>query len=741
MDLQSSHNIRTIEPSADYNQKILIIDDDVSLHELCFAALSRIGYQCVSAYNGEVGLAKILEEQPSLILLDNKMPGIDGEIVFERLITQSEYKDCKDTPVIILTGMSGEENLKNELFSKGIAAYLNKPFGIKELINVIQNVLISHQIKIHTLVLQEEISRSKHYLELIIDHTPHGIMVIDLSGNILRLNSFFANILGLNQTSNIVGQSIFSVLENRRPELSDLFQNVINTKNASSIPVIEVNSATGEVIKLNIKCIPMREESGEITGILSIWEDVTQTEKREYELSILRQISEAMQSVLDLDILLHLILTSITAGCALGFSRSIIFLINEKTNVLEGRMGVGPNSENEAHQIWDELAKDHENLREFLTKFGLTSPSLDDPFNNEVLGLKISLVNENDVLVYCVHNKKSVWIKNQDQILVEGLFVDESFLRFFKPLEFVTVPLIANNKVLGVVIADNKYSGVKLRKDRIDLLELLASQAGLAIESAESYHRLEEKVQELAETLKQLQETQDKLVRSEKLATIGNMATHIAHEIRNPLTAIGGFANAIMKTPTDVENVEVGSKIIKKEVQRLENILGNVLDFTKISKPKKRKSNLNSVIEEILILQSTIIDENIDLTADLSPLISEFYFDEEQIKQALMNIITNSISSIKSTGAVQIKTLQMDSEIILEVSDTGIGMADETLENIFNPFYTTRRDGTGLGLAVTERIVEEHDGRIEVNSKLGEGTVFKIILPVIQEEMLMDQSY
>ena len=140
-------------------------------------------------------------------------------------------------------------------------------------------------------------------------------------------------------------------------------------------------------------------------------------------------------------------------------------------------------------------------------------------------------------------------------------------------------------------------------------------------------------------------------------------------------------------------------------------------------------------------MQSTIIDENIDLTADLSPLISEFYFDEEQIKQALMNIITNSISSIKSTGAVQIKTLQMDSEIILEVSDTGIGMADETLENIFNPFYTTRRDGTGLGLAVTERIVEEHDGRIEVNSKLGEGTVFKIILPVIQEEMLMDQSY
>lgn len=740
MAFSLSDNVRTIKSSGDVNQKILVIDDDLTLQEMCFTALERIGYQCIGASNGEMGLAEIKEEQPDLILLDFKMSGIDGQEVFERLISSKEYELYKNTPVIMLTGVGHDEKLQNELLARGISAYLAKPFGITELVNVIQNVLISHQIKMHNLALQEEIYRSNRYLELIIDHAPLGIMVVDLYGTITQLNSFFYSFFQSENSSDILGQSILSILGSGRPELGNLFQKALSTKEACEIPAIEVHSFTGEAFNLNIKCVPMREDPGTITGILSIWEDVTQAEKRAYELSILRQIGEAMQNVLDLDILLHLILTSITAGCALGFSRSIIFLINEETKTLEGRMGVGPASEHEAHYIWDELAKDHDNLQEFLTRFGLTYPDYDNPFNNGVRNLKINLEHQTDALISCIQNKRRMWIKEKTDLKADGYSINDNFAEFFQPQEFAIVPIIAKKKVLGAVVADNKYSGVPLREERIALLELLANQAGLAIENAESYHRLEEEVQERAEALKQLQETQDKLVRSEQLATIGNMATHVAHEIRNPLTAIGGFANSILKNPKDVESVESGAKIIKKEVQRLENILRNVLDFRKISKPKKQKNNLNLVIEEILLLQNAIIDESIDLRADLSPLIPEFDFDEEQIKQALMNVITNSITSINKKGKIRLETSQSDNVVNIKIVDSGIGMDKETLDNIFNPFFTTRRDGTGLGLAVTNRIVEEHDGRIEVTSKPGKGTTFKIVLPVVLETTLIDQT-
>lgn len=717
-------------------KRVLIIDDDAGLHDLCKATLTRIGYECLSAYSGNDGLKIVKTESPDLILLDNRMPGMEGWEVYERLIMDPEYGQFKEIPVVMLTGMGSDENFKRELLSKGVAAYLNKPFGLNELVNVIQNVLITHDIKLKNIQLQEEIGRSKHDLELIIDYAPLGIIVIDLDGKISRLNSFSLKFFGVTNANEIVGQSIFSPLKSTRPEILRLFQRAIDTKTACSIPTIEVNNAVGESFKLNIQCIPMQREVGQTSEILSIWEDVTQVERRAYELSLLRQIGDAMQSVLDLDILLHLILTSITAGCALGFSRSVIFLIDEKNNVLEGRMGVGPNSEGDANKIWYELAKDHENLENFLRKFGLTLPDPNEPFNLQARRLRISLENEADIIVNCVKERQSRWVVNRFQMDSEGFTLSGDFVRYFEPEEFVVIPLVAKNKVVGAVFADNKFSGKPLTDERISLLTLLANQASLAIENAAAYHHLEDKVQELAEALRQLRETQDRLVRSEKLATIGNMAAHVAHEIRNPLTAIGGFANSILKKPSDPESVEGSSKIIRKEVLRLESILRNVLDFTKISRPNKRKNSLNSVIEEVLIIQHAMLEDGIKLNADLSPLIPDFKFDEEQLKQAVMNVLTNSISSIKDEGSILLRTFQSDQEVILEVKDTGSGMTKEAQENIFNPFYTTRRDGTGLGLAVTQGIVEGHDGRIEVNSVLGQGTTFSIILPLTEKTCL-----
>ena len=715
-------------------KKILIIDDDASLHDLCGAILSRYGYRCISAYSGEEGLNKIREESPDLILLDVMMPGMDGYEVYNRLLSHPDLEPYRRTPVIMLTAIQADDQSKSELLQKGISAYLNKPFGLNELVNVIQSVIVTHEVQQRNIQLQEEISRAKQYLERIIDHAPMGILVVDWEGKITRANAFLAKMLGVEHPRDLIGRSVFDMGFVNRLEIQEAFRKILEGKEEHcTIPAIDIRNLRGEAVKVNIQCVPLRDEKGELTDILGIWEDVTEVEKRAYELSVLQKISEAMQKVLDLDLLLHLILTSITAGCALGFSRAIIFMVNEEARMLEGRMGVGPMSAEDAHHIWETLAKDHANLSEFLTKFGLTLPSPNDHFNNNVRYLRISLENRGDVLVETVLQKKGFWFKNREEIEQAGFHLQQDFERFFRPEEFVTVPLIAKDRAIAVVVADNKYSGMPLTEDRISLLRLLANQAGLALENAEAYRNLEIKVKQLGKALHKLRETQEKLVRSEQLATVGRMAAHVAHEIRNPLTAIGGFAKSILKNPQNVEQVKLGAKIIDKEVRRLENILRNVLNFTRVPRPYKRLNDLNTLVREVLTLHQPLLPEGIQMEVRLDETLPRFFFDEEQIKQALMNVIANSISSIKREGKIRIRTYQRPGEAVIEVADTGVGMSREVLENIFNPFFTTRPDGTGLGLSVTNRIIEGHDGRIEVESEVGRGTTFRLVLPLVTE--------
>ncbi|RKY92010.1 hypothetical protein DRQ15_03540 [candidate division KSB1 bacterium] len=706
---------------------ILLIDDDTSLHDLCRAILARMGYKCISAFNGVEGLEKIREHHPDLILLDLMMPDMDGEQVYQELISNAEYQAYKDIPVIMLTAISHDEERENKMLKLGVSAYLNKPFGLNELVNVIKNVFVTHEIRLHNKRLQEEITSAKQYLERLIDNAPVGVLSSDAKGNIVQVNSFFVNLMGVESVDKLWGQNILEGEVIGRKDVCERFRQVLETGTAVKIPTIDIHNRQGRRINVNINCVPLKDENGNISGLLSIWEDVTEAEKRAYELNILRQIGQAMQSVLELDPLLHLILTSITAGCALGFSRAMILLVNEQKKVLEGKMGVGPTSLEEALEIWDKLAKEHSNLEVFLEKYGLKLPNRNDRFDQIVKKVSVPLDQDWDVLIKTVREKRPFKIENA----ASNSMVSPEFQQAFDMEEFATAPLIAKNRVVGIVVADNKFSNFPLQPDRIKLLSLFASQAGLAIENAETYRKLEDKVAQLNRAYQQLQEAHEKLLRSERLATVGKMAAHIAHEIRNPLTAIGGFARAILREPQDIENVKLGGKIISREVNRLEKILANVLDFTKISQPFKQQHDINAIIEEVIQLNKPVMHErNISCNIQLHSSLPPAWVDEEQIKQALVNILVNSIHSIHHQGKISVSTDLVDEQVLIEISDNGAGMTKETLENMFNPFFTTKSGGTGLGMAVTQRIIEEHGGEIQVESEKGKGTTFRIFIPL-----------
>jgi len=230
-----------------------------------------------------------------------------------------------------------------------------------------------------------------------------------------------------------------------------------------------------------------------------------------------------------------------------------------------------------------------------------------------------------------------------------------------------------------------------------------------------------------------LKHLQKKLVMTEKMAALGEVAARVAHEIRNPLVSVGGFAKRLEKKLDG--NLKEYAGIIVKEVSRLESILREILGFVKEVRLAREIVNLNILSDEILqVMMSDIEDRGITLVREYGN-IPDVFVDPNRVKEAIMNIVTNAMQSISGTGTIYVRTYAEENDSVMEISDTGKGIPDAELTSIFNPFFTTKSSGTGLGLAITHRIIQEHGGRIEVNSIIDKGTAFKVYLPIKEESI------
>jgi PAS domain S-box-containing protein len=228
--------------------------------------------------------------------------------------------------------------------------------------------------------------------------------------------------------------------------------------------------------------------------------------------------------------------------------------------------------------------------------------------------------------------------------------------------------------------------------------------------------------------ISELKVLREKLATSEKMAALGEVAAKVAHEIRNPLVSVGGFAKRLERKLEG--NLKEYARIIVKEVGRLEGILKEILGFVKEVRLSRERISFNSIVSEVLkLMASDISERGILLVRDYgeSP---ELFIDPNRVKEAIFNIVSNAIQSISGSGSIHIRTYTEKNDAVLEIRDTGSGISEEDQTFIFNPFYTTKSSGTGLGLAITHRIIQEHNGRIEVESEIGKGTTFRVFIPI-----------
>ncbi|NVM21731.1 MAG: PAS domain S-box protein [Desulfobacterales bacterium] len=226
------------------------------------------------------------------------------------------------------------------------------------------------------------------------------------------------------------------------------------------------------------------------------------------------------------------------------------------------------------------------------------------------------------------------------------------------------------------------------------------------------------------------------VLQSERLATIGQAAAYISHEIKNPLMLIGGFARQVLRDTSQERKNKKKLEIITNEVKRLEEFLSGITEFTKISKPKKTVASINTVVLEVSALfEQELEAHQVAFDKSMDPRIPETLFDPEQIKQVLINIVKNAVEAMPEGGKLYIETHLKTDTIEMCIRDTGKGIAPKDLESIFRPFVTTKSRGTGLGLAISREIIQVHEGDVCIESKLGTGTVCIVTLPVNKESI------
>jgi signal transduction histidine kinase len=498
----------------------------------------------------------------------------------------------------------------------------------------------------------------------------------------------------------------------------------------------------------NLMCIPFADEAG-LTGVLTLFDrkrenipvhfgrlerEIARTlirvglmaiyhirkeaeirkisralETRVRELTLLHQISRAVLDRKEVTAVLRSLLEAVTNVEGFGFDRAFLFLHNKEEMTLKGLLGV------EAYPVETGVGTGE------TTTNGVRHVELDELIS----GYSIEVSMDGGAVHRTVLENRSFMVRlPRDRNLVS----EEMVQHLGSVHSFATVPLVAEDRVLGVIWVDNLRTMRPIGNEDFQLLVSAAAQAGLAVERSFQAEALD-----LLNS--QLIDLQNRMIQWEKMAALGEMAATVAHDIRNPLVSIGGFARRLKKLLTADDQGTRYAEIIIQEVDRLERTLDNVMSYSRSYGHMERKP---VVLYDLLTECAELFRENfkkkrVNLHRLFGRDLPELVLDERQIKQAVLNVLFNAGEAAAEDSDVKFEVRVEDSEglVVISIADHGEGIDEKNIEMVFKPFFTTKGTGTGLGLAIAQRAIAGHGGVIRVDNRRGEGVTFSICLPII----------
>ncbi len=296
------------------------------------------------------------------------------------------------------------------------------------------------------------------------------------------------------------------------------------------------------------------------------------------------------------------------------------------------------------------------------------------------------------------------------------------------------LPLKTKIKILGIMYVDKKAALLSFTKEDLELLTAICSQAAVVIENAKLFDGLRAANREI-------KQKQAQLIEAEKLSALGQLAGGVAHEINNPLASIIGFSELLYDKlaegkikPAELKKYVEYTNIVKEQGYRCKQIAQNLLQFARRKKVEMVSVDVNKIIEETLgLAQYHMRKVQIKLIRHLDPHLPRIIAEPNQLRQVFLNMVINARDAMEKGGTLTITTGKTKNNwIVVKFADTGCGISEDKLEQIFKPLYTTKEEGkgTGLGLSISLDIIEKHQGSIDVESVVNKGTTFSIKLPI-----------
>ena len=445
----------------------------------------------------------------------------------------------------------------------------------------------------------------------------------------------------------------------------------------------------------------------------------TQLRSTNREFAILYRSAQVLHSTLRLDALSHLILSILASPQGGDFRRVMLFTVNVRAGVLQGMLGIDHESAL--------LVLPSDDLQE-----GWGTPRLDaavcaaqraTAFSQTVVKHRLALAADDNALAQACLERRLVLVESPAAESPGGCRLAAEFTLS----SYACAPLSGREEPFGVLLVDLEGEDQLPSAERLRFLELFTRQAMAALENARLLHRLEGAHREL-------REVQEQLLQGEKLAVLGEMSAQLAHELRNPLVSVGGFAQRLVKLDLGNERATEYAAIIAREVRRLEEMLGNILAFSKKQPIRLEPCNLNDLLGEALELEAELRQNaGINLMLDVLMPLPDLLGDCRQLRQVLLNLLSNARQAMSRGGTLTVRadrcTLRGEDGVSIEVEDTGGGIPADIMRNIFNPFFSTHPKGTGLGLSLSHRVIEQHHGEIEVLNGVA-GARFIVRLPL-----------
>lgn len=449
------------------------------------------------------------------------------------------------------------------------------------------------------------------------------------------------------------------------------------------------------------------------------------------EIRFMHELGVVLQSSMDLEEVLSVALTAITAGKGFGMNRAFLLLADRESGMLNGYLAIGPRNLEEASQTWSEILSNDMDLKTLAQNFRQNKLSAERAKFRDILEqLTLPLSNHNHVVIKSLDSKHPVLIDNA----FNNPEVDPDFARLMGVDSFLLMPLISRYRRVGMIIADNCITHRRITDEDMHSLETFSFPVAFAIERASLYDKLQIELNRATEAGKKLKEQQELIVRMENMALVGRITSSIAHSVRNPLMIIGGFARSMLKNTPSTDPKRDFIESIVSETHQLESVLDEILNYSDSLYPVKDFWDATQLIEASLRDTSdTLVSRGYASGYSAEPDLPAVYIDFKQLSYCLRTILLSDINGIGEDRTIAISICHYGDSVIINIEDRSRNLTQAELDHILVPFSETRDLGAGLGLALCKTMLDKQGIPFRAQALPEAGIIYSITLPTRKE--------